>query len=408
MIKFNEFDPDNTKVTDGTFEDPNRSIYCADPEGSMLRYGWYAVLARYDINKFWKVAHLSQPVTSYDLSIDDNEPLPIPVVHIIDDVDEHSKVEHSVSGLKAFIKGAKSIPVIEVRTATDEQYRKFLKYPSSMTIKNGILYLNSETSGYPPLAVFDGIVSMKHAQEIIDKIVKRLQLTESVNTGNVVSAFRRFSNQSFPVGKITRDESTNSYCLFLDKNNNVSITMIPALTSPDEDCLSLFVTGNFHLDDLYVNMLNCDQLADNLASAGNLFAFAKRLHNTAIYNQTYYNSVFMYQNSGINPQFTEYTRQLFISKAKAIIPDLTVTSNDIITVGSFDIGPIKYCFEIENKTNKIRFSITVNHFYVGNMVVTDDNQQKLIDNFNKLVKSVNVSTGLYNLGSIRDLLINEK
>lgn len=408
MIKFNEFDPGNTKVTDSMFEDPNRSIYCADPEGSMLRYGWYAVLARYDINKFWKVAHLSQPITSYDLSFDDNEPLPIPVVHIIDDVDEHSKVEHSVSGLKAFIKGAKSIPVIEVRTATDEQYRKFLKYPSSMTIRNGILRLNSETSGYPPLAVFDEIVSTKRAQEIIDKIVKRLQLTESVNTGNVISAFRRFSNQSFPVGKVTRDESTNSYCLFLDKNNNVSITMIPALTSPDEDCLSLFVTGNFHLDDLYVNMLNCDQLADNLATAGNLFMFVKRLHNTAIYNQTYYNSVFMYQNSGINPQFTEYTRQLFISKAKAIIPNLNVTSNDIITVGSFDIGPIKYCFEIENKTNKIRFSIMVNHFYIGNMVVTDDNQQKLIDNFNKLVKSVNVSVGLYNLGSIRDLLINEK
>ena len=116
----------------------------------------------------------------------------------------------------------------------------------------------------------------------------------------------------------------------------------------------------------------------------------------------------MYQNCGINPQFTEYTRQLFISKAKAIIPNLNVTSNEIITVGSFDIGPIKYCFEIENKTNKIRFSITVNHFYIGNMVVTDDNQQKLIDNFNKLVKSVNVSVGLYNLGSIRDLLINEK
>ena len=407
MIKFNEFDPGNTKITDAMFEDPNRSIYFIDPLVSMLQYGWYAVPARYDINKFWRIAHLSKPITNYDLSIDD-EPLPVPVVHVFDDVEEHCKVENATSGIKAFIKGVKSIPVIEVHTATDEQYRKFLKYPSTMTIRNGVLRLNSETSGYPPLAVFDGIVSVKRAQEIIDKITKRLQLTESVNTGNVVSAFRRFSNQSFPVGKVTRDESTNSYCLFLDKNNNVSITLIPALTSPDEDCLSVFVTGNFHLDDLYVNMLNCDQLADNLATAGNLFMFVKRLHDTAIYNQTYYNSVFMYQSSGINPQFTEYTRQLFVSKAKAIIPDLTITNNDVITVGSFDIGPIKYCFEIENKTNKIRFSITVNHFYVGNMIVTDDNQQKLIDNFNKLVKSVNVSTGLYNLGSIRNLLINEK
>ena len=397
MIKFNEYNQSVT-ATNSLFKNPYSNEVFVNCDINMLKYGYVATVENIDINEYWTIAHLfKQQITDDALSVGDqiNEPLDVPVVFI----DKHIAY-NLINGARAFAAGATTIPIIKCTTATDDDYHHMLDYPDSLMIKDGVIRINSATSNYAPVGSLTMVTTVDEAQKIIDQIVKMLQLTESAQSNAVIEAFKRFSNQVYPVGKITRAESTNSYMLFLDKDNKVSLTIIPMLASADENCFSIFVNGEFELDQVPVTMYNCDYLATALADTVRFSQFINRLHNTYVVNYPQY--------VGGNNYFDKYARELFITKAKAIVPQLSVSSNEAITSGTYDCGPAKYGFVIQHDTNTVTFLITLTNFFVGSMIINSDNYQKLIDNFNTLVKNVNTLNGLGTLTSIRQLLVNFK
>lgn len=398
MIKFDDYQPSVKVIKNPQFQDPNTYPEIVDFNVNLIRYGEHASIQYIDVNQFWQLIRDPKSLQNTFATPDQkHNNLRVPIFYV-----DRNVMHNTDDGCYGFMTGSKTIPAIIIRDATDDDIRQVLKYPASLTIRKGVVCINSETSNYQPLVWLNNINSVQQAQKIIDKIVNKLELKESVITGNVINRFRDFSNQSFVIGKVTNNESTNSYQLMLDKDNMISLKLIPMLSSDDEDCVSVFIDGTYHIKQLPLTAWNHQYIAQLFNSIGNLRKFVNQLQNNAIvdFSTNYVTGI---QNSYYN----DYNRQLLLDWIRMSNPDVVVMSNQAITVATVDNEVIKYSIEINNETNVVDISATLTNYYIGDININNDNQQKLIDNFAKIVKNVNNNNDISTVLQIRNLLITK-
>lgn len=398
MIKFNDYNPISTKtIINAHFNDPNHCPEIVNKYLNIVRNGEYAYVDHVDINQYWELIRDPKPLVD-QMVFDHDQLLDVPVFYI-----DKGIMLNADQGCFGFMNGAKTIPVIIVRKATEKETRTILQYPTNWVVEDGCVFVNSDQCKQC-IARLSSVELISQAQKIIDKLISNSQLTESVHVGNIINRFRDFSNQSFAIGKVTRDDSTNSYQLMLDKDNSIGVQLIPMLSSADENCLSLFVNGTYTIKTSIITMFNYRLLADCFANAITFQQYCNQLQTTNFDTIDVYPSMYAIDNS--QSFVDQYSRQCFIQAVQTIYRDLVITDNQAITSGTIDRGPIKYCFSINNNTNEISFTATLVNYYVGDIIVTDKNQNKLIANFGKLVQQVNSDPNSSVVSLVRQLLID--
>ena len=399
MIKFDEYQPSVTVIKNPQFQDPNSYSEIVDFKLNLIRYGEHASIQYIDVNQFWKLIRDPKPLqNTFELPDKNSNNLRVPIFYV-----NRNVMYNTDDGCYGFMCGAKTIPAIMIRDATDEDIHKVLKYPDSLIIRKGVVCINSETSNYQPLVWLNTVKSIDQAQNAIDKIVDNLQLKESAASQNVINRFRNFSNQSFAIGKVTNNEATNSYQLMLDKDNTISIKLIPMLSSDNESCVSVFIDGTYHVKQTVLTSWNHQYIAQLFNIAGNFRKFINQLqHNLIVDFSTYVDT---------NPQnsyYDKYNRQILLDWIRMSNPEVVIMSNEAITVATVDNDVIKYSIEINNYTNAVDITVTLANYYIGDINITDNNQQTLIDNFNKIIKNINVkSNDISTVLQIRNLLITK-
>lgn len=218
-------------------------------------------------------------------------------------------------------------------------------------------------------------------------------LVESQQVGNITSRFRDFCNHSFPIGKVTKNDATNSYSLILDKDNQITLKLIPMLTRDDASCVSIFVDSTYQVLHTVLSSWNYAYIAAAFENVGNLHQFVKTIKSGYV------------GIDGMMWGYNQYFQRLLINRILEANPSLQIANNKATTLLTIDTGAIKYGLEIDHQTNQIDINVTFVNFYVGDMIITQSNYQKLIDNFATLVKRVNATPDITNINLIRELLV---
>lgn len=403
MKTFEQFINSKTlKNCDGArfFEDPNKFVWIKQPDLTMLLSGLKGEVYCLNLNQY---QILNRDANQHDVSFadlaDSFENMAVPIF----EVDWHTASVpfqcNGANGFKAFIAGAKTIPCIILTKANDQDYRKIVKYPKNWTIENGALYDENHFGR----VCFLQAQSVEQCQKRIDDAVSGKLADNDIGLGNLkesveqtIERMLNSSNMSYPIGKVTRDEKTNSYRLYLDRDNSCFISLVYGFNNDSTHLYATFVSGDF-------DIINVKLTYENVYSIINLLSQRYTVNQLAVKARTFVdNSGFGYYPDSFRDYLQGYLIQSFRDRfPKCRVDCLNSGTNTFII--EINDGPIKYTI-ITTETD-IRVSISLINFYIGTIDI--ENDPNFIDKFNGIVANINFDYSLNSVLQLCDLVTND-
>jgi hypothetical protein len=313
---------------------------------------------------------------------------------ILFSMEEYPTVMNVEFAFRGIRHGARQVPLIVVREANPDAIRHILTIPPNIEVLNGFVYDIVKNDGIPITSLRD-CLSVKEAQDALTKVSQiytHSGLNESANSMRIIREFQNVSNQSFPIGKTTANDSTNSYQLFLDRDNLISLKMVPMFADDNEDRWTVFVDGTFNLLHTKLTIFNYGEIADLVGKFVDLrfvnSACAQVRAKFDTHNQI--TDTWLWSANKLDPQFDQYVIKCFTDRLQLSVSNIIMERvKDVMLICKINCGPIHYRFVIRLDTNEIDLEVNLENYCIGNMVVTDDNTQKLINGYRELIKLVN-------------------
>jgi len=397
MIKFGDYRSGNigdvSYVCAGLFANPYKHDLMLNRDLNIIRFGIDADLQYVNEKELYDIVGAPRInfMDTSKVAAEIEDKLPPVILFSIDEYPTVMNVESAFQGLR---HGARQVPIIVVREANPDAVRHILTIPSGIEVCYGFVYDANKTGGIPLTSLRD-CLSVKEAQDTLTKasqIRAHSGLNESTNSLRIIREFQGVSNQSFPIGKTTANDSTNSYQLFLDRDNLISLKMVPMLADDNEDRWTMFVDGTFNMLHTKLTIFNYGEIADlvgkfvDLRSANVACTHVREKFDT--HNQI--TDAWLWSASKLDPQFDQYVIKCFTDRLQLSVSNIIMERvKDIMLICKIDCGPIHYRFTIRLDTNEIDLEVNLENYCIGNMVVTDDNTQKLINGYRELIKLVN-------------------
>ena len=310
----------------------------------------------------------------------DQQILNLPIITMSVDPweDENTVVSivNSVDGFAGFIRGAHRIPVIIGRRATSlEPVRKILKFPKDWMIKTGCLYKQNKNGDWIAFETFSDCETVDQCQQKIDKLVKKYnKLIESAGS-DLLDGFKQNSNMSYPIGKVTNVDETNSYRFMPDKDNRCSVSLVYGFNDNSKTSYAMRVSGDFDLVDVPISSGIFEMVIDLIAG---YYPFWKISNRAATIKQFAQNITYSY-----NPYSLPTIEQMI----KGVFPYSDVKIANGILTAAIEQWPNKYYFTVTK--DRITLSIHYDYMYVGSIVVDDNNVDQIIQKYRSIVQFIN-------------------
>lgn len=403
MKTFEQFVNSKTlKNCDGArfFKDPNQTHWVKQSDLMTLLSGVKAEVYCLNLNQY---QILNRDANQHNISLadltDSCENMDVPIF----EVDWYTATVtfqcNAANGFKAFIAGAKKIPCIILTKATDLDYRKLVNYPNNWTIENGAVYDENNFGR----ACFLQAQSVEQCQQRIDRAVSGKLADNDIGVGNLKESVEQTierminsSNMSYPIGKVTRDEKTNSYRMYLDRDNRCSISLVYGFNNDSTHLYATFVSGDF-------DIINTTLTYENVYNIINLLSQRYTINQLAVKVRNFVGT----SNFGYYPDsFRSYLQGYLIQSFRARFPNCRVdclksgTNTFIIEIND---GPIKYTI-ITDETD-IRVSVSLINFYIGTIDI--DSDPNFVDKFNGIVANINFDYSLNSVLQLCDLVTND-
>lgn len=390
---FNNF----TQYCDGAkyFEDPFAEREIVDHDINMIRYNVDYTVQYVSLNQL-QIYYRDCQNAYNTMNWDQYNNFPLPIVRVIygytsQDEDTLIAFNNGPAGFKAFTLGARCIPIIVGRRATETQIRQLLNYPQDWVVEINTLYKVQDRICIP-VTTFDECQTIEQCQKVIDKAVKKhkSQLVESAVT-DVMSAFENTSNLSYEIGKVTNNKETNSYRFYLDKNNLCSLSLIYGINDGNSSNYAALVSGEFEL----VHTKLCYGMLEAIINLINAPISYKEMYARANNLQQYAVNGYCY-----NPySFNTGKAILQYNFPNSKIESLSDESGLVCTVNKLSN---KYSIVIVH--DEITVTIRLDNFYLGSIDINNNNVDKLIDQYRQIVKQVNSEYNLINFLKLQQLI----